>query len=79
MRHLSVGHAEPLRAEVAAFVTAIREGTAPLVTGEDGVASLAVAIQCLNGREDAAVAAKSAPYIKAVPGQRRARPLFAES
>src|SRR5262252_7498782 len=27
MRHLSVGHAEPLRAELTAFVNAIREGT----------------------------------------------------
>src|SRR6266850_3401207 len=73
MRHLSVGHAEPLRAELAAFVKAIREGTPPPVTGEDGVASLAVAIQCLNGRADAAVAPKSAPYIEAVPAKRRAR------
>jgi hypothetical protein len=48
----------------------------PPVTGEDGVASLAVAIECLNGRPDGA--AKSAPYIKAVPGQRRARAAFAE-
>jgi UDP-N-acetylglucosamine 3-dehydrogenase len=76
MRHLSVGHAEPLRAELAAFVKAVREGMPPPVTGEDGVASLAVAIECLNGRADAA--AKSTPYIKAVPGQRRARAAFAE-
>src|SRR5712672_1503102 len=38
MRHLSVGHAEPLRAELTAFVKAVREGTPPPVTGEDGVA-----------------------------------------
>jgi predicted dehydrogenase len=54
MRHLSVGHAEPLRAELMSFVKAIKERTPPPVTGEDGVASLAVAIQCLEGRSDAA-------------------------
>jgi predicted dehydrogenase len=79
MRHLSVGHAEPLRAELTAFVKAIREGVPPPVTGEDGVASLAVAIQCLNGRADAMVAPKSAPYIEAVPAKRRARAAFASS
>ena len=46
---------------------------------EDGVASLAVAIQCLDGRADAATAPKSAPYIEAVPGGRRARAAFAGS
>src|ERR1700719_4718684 len=60
MRHLSVGHADPLRAELMAFVNAIREGTPPPVTGEDGVASLAIAIQCLNGRADHVIAPKPA-------------------
>jgi len=50
MRHLSVGHAEPLRAELQAFVAAIREGREPAVTGEEGVASLAIAIRCLESR-----------------------------
>src|SRR6202040_3674944 len=50
MRHLSVGHAEPLRAELSAFVQAIRTGSDPAVTGEDGVASLEIAIRCLNDR-----------------------------
>jgi UDP-N-acetylglucosamine 3-dehydrogenase len=49
MRHLSVGHAEPLRAELQAFVNAIRQGVQPAVTGEEGVASLAIAIRCLDG------------------------------
>jgi UDP-N-acetylglucosamine 3-dehydrogenase len=49
MRHLSVGHAEPLRSELTAFVRAIRSGETPAVTGEEGVASLEVAIQCLSG------------------------------
>src|SRR5512144_1517813 len=52
MRHLSVGHAEPLRSELSAFVKAIRTGEEPAVTGEAGVASLEIAIHCLNGRPD---------------------------
>jgi UDP-N-acetylglucosamine 3-dehydrogenase len=59
MRHLSVGHAEPLRSELFAFVKAIREGSVPPVTGEDGVASLAVAIECLT-RAEAAVSRTAA-------------------
>jgi UDP-N-acetylglucosamine 3-dehydrogenase len=50
MRHLSVGHAEPLRAELQAFVSAIRSGGRPAVTGEEGVASLEIAIRCLESR-----------------------------
>ena len=49
MRHLSVGHAEPLRAELMAFVSAIANNTAPAVTGAEGVASLEVAMRCLQG------------------------------
>jgi predicted dehydrogenase len=49
MRHLSVGHAEPLRAELAAFIRAVRTGTQPPVSGEEGVASLEIAIRCLDG------------------------------
>lgn len=48
MRHLSVGHAEPLRSELLAFLQAISTGASPAVTGEQGVASLEVAIQCLE-------------------------------
>jgi UDP-N-acetylglucosamine 3-dehydrogenase len=50
MRHLSVGHAEPLRAELLAFLHCIRQGNRPAVTGEEGVASLEIAIRCLNER-----------------------------
>src|SRR6202451_4431735 len=50
MRHLSVGYAEPLRAELLAFGNAIRSGRPPAVTGEEGVASLEIAIRCLNAR-----------------------------
>src|SRR6201990_1916344 len=48
MRHLSVGHAEPLRSELMAYVSAIAENKAPAVTGEEGVASLEIATQCLE-------------------------------
>jgi predicted dehydrogenase len=50
MRHLSVGHAEPLRAELQAFASAIRDQSQPAVTGEEGVASLEIAIRCLESR-----------------------------
>lgn len=58
MRHLSVGHAEPLRAELIAFIDSIRSGKPPAVTGEEGVASLEVAIRCLNGTHEAAPKAR---------------------
>jgi predicted dehydrogenase len=48
MRHLSVGHAEPLRAELMSFVNAIANKRPPAVTGEEGVASLEIAIKCLE-------------------------------
>ena len=48
MRHLPVGHAEPLRTEIGAFLAAVRSGTAPAVTGEEGVASLEIAMRCLR-------------------------------
>jgi predicted dehydrogenase len=54
MRHLPVGHAEPLRAELQAFVRAIRGRTPPPVTGEEGVASLEIAIRCLEAKQAAA-------------------------
>src|ERR1700689_859999 len=54
MRHLSVGHAEPLRAELLAFIRAVRSGAAAAVTGEEGVASLEIAIRCLTSRPAAA-------------------------
>ena len=48
MRHLPVGHDEPLRAELIAFLSAVRAGSAPAVTGDEGVASLEIAIRCLE-------------------------------
>jgi len=56
MRHLSVGYAEPLRAELVAFVDAIRTGEGPAVTGEEAVASLEIAIRCLEARAPQAAA-----------------------
>ena len=54
MRHLPVGHAEPLRAELLAFVRAVQSGKDPEVSGEQGVASLAVAIRCLQPQDQPA-------------------------
>ena len=48
MRHLPVGHDEPLRAELIAFLSAVRAGSAPAVSGDEGVASLEIAIRCLE-------------------------------
>src|SRR6267142_1090692 len=62
MRHLSVGHAEPLRAELLAFVKSIRDDEKPVVGGDEGVASLEIAIQCLvNPATPAASAARKGP------------------
>src|SRR5499433_1474088 len=63
MRHLSVGHDEPLRAELLAFLEAVRSGAAPAVTGDEGVASLEIATRCLetSARPVAAPSARKGP------------------
>src|ERR1700743_2824740 len=61
MRHLPVGHDEPLRAELIAFLRAVRSGGPPAVTGGEGVASLEIAIRCL---ENPARPAASSPARK---------------
>src|SRR6478609_6995302 len=62
MRHLPVGHDEPLRAELIAFLDAVRTGGVAAVTGEEGVASLEIAIQCLEApAKPAASAARKGP------------------
>jgi len=61
MRHLSVGHAEPLRAELSAFVAAVRDNSRPAVSGEEGVASLEIAIRCLDSRPADMVATRKGP------------------
>src|ERR1700716_3853847 len=48
MRHLPVGHDEPLRAELIAFLDAVRTGGIAAVSVAEGVASLAIAIRCLE-------------------------------
>lgn len=52
-RHLPVAYAEPLRSELDNFLTAVRDGHAPEVSGEEGVASLDIAISCLAERAEA--------------------------
>ena len=63
MRHLPVGHDEPLRAELVAFLQAVRSGAAPAVTGDEGVASLEIATRCLEApsRPAAASPARKGP------------------
>src|SRR6202166_2062236 len=62
MRHLPVGHDEPLRAELIAFLDAVRSGGVPAVTGDEGVASLEIAIRCLETpAKPAAAAARKGP------------------
>ncbi|OYW40315.1 MAG: oxidoreductase, partial [Brevundimonas sp. 12-68-7] len=39
---------EPLKKELESFAHAIRTGTAPAVTGEDGLRNLEVALRCLG-------------------------------
>jgi UDP-N-acetylglucosamine 3-dehydrogenase len=63
MRHLSVGHAEPLRAELTAFIDTLRSGDRPPVTGEEGVASLEIATRCLVERPS--IAPRQAPRVVA--------------
>src|SRR5450631_4213562 len=66
MRHLSVGHAEPLRSELLAFLRAVRTGSPAAVTGEEGVASLEIAIRCLASRPVAvAPSQRQAPRVVA--------------
>jgi UDP-N-acetylglucosamine 3-dehydrogenase len=62
MRHLPVGHDEPLRAELIAFLAAVRSGGIPAVTGDEGVASLEIAIRCLETpARPAAASARKGP------------------
>jgi hypothetical protein len=63
MRHLPVGHDEPLRAELIAFLRAVRSDGAPAVTGDEGVASLEIATRCLetSTRPAAASSARKGP------------------
>ncbi len=58
MRHLPVAYAEPLRTELTRFLDAVRTGGSPPVSGEEGVASLEIAIACLTERVEAAARAK---------------------
>jgi UDP-N-acetylglucosamine 3-dehydrogenase len=62
MRHLPVGHDEPLRAELIAFLDAVRTGKEPAVSGNEGVASLEIAIKCLEApATPAATTARKTP------------------
>jgi UDP-N-acetylglucosamine 3-dehydrogenase len=49
-----------LRAELQAFVAAVRNGTEPAITGEEGVAGLEIAIRCLQERAQPTAAPRRA-------------------
>jgi predicted dehydrogenase len=61
MRHLSVGHSEPLRSELQAFVSAVVSGKRPAVSGEEGVAGLEIAIRCLQNTSVTSAARRERP------------------
>src|SRR3979490_507092 len=63
MRHLPVGHDEPLLAELIAFLDAVRSGGVPAVTGDEGVARLKIRIRCLEtpAKPASASAARKGP------------------
>jgi predicted dehydrogenase len=67
MRHLPVGHDEPLRAELIAFIHAVRFRSAPAVTGDEGVASLEIATRCLETSAKTAAAPAAAPPVRKGP------------
>jgi UDP-N-acetylglucosamine 3-dehydrogenase len=58
MRHLPVGHDEPLRAELIAFLNAVSNRSAPAVSGDEAVASLEIATRCLETPSRPAAARK---------------------
>jgi predicted dehydrogenase len=70
MRHLSVGYAEPLRAELLAFINALRTGATPAVTGAEGVASLEIAMRCLAGRSEVGLLAQHKGQRRVAGGSR---------
>jgi predicted dehydrogenase len=47
-RILEVEHVEPLRAEIESFLNAARDGSRPVVSGEDGRRALALALRTLE-------------------------------
>src|SRR4030081_1767824 len=61
MRHLSVGHSEPLRSALQAFVSAVVSGKRPAVSGEEGVAGLEIAIRCLQNTSVTSAARRERP------------------
>lgn len=58
--HLALNEGEPLRRELAAFLTHVRDGSTPEVTGEDGRDALALALRILEHMRGAEAAARAA-------------------
>jgi predicted dehydrogenase len=58
---IAFGEGDDLAAEIASFVACVREGRAPLVTGEDGRRALETAMRINASIRDSLVAAGLAP------------------
>lgn len=52
VRELPVPFGEPLKFEIEAFVDAVRNDTKPLISGQDGLKALEMAIRCLDISKD---------------------------
>ena len=50
VKEIGVSYGEPLKLELQAFIDCVKNNTQPLISGEDGLRSLQVAMQCLNLR-----------------------------
>src|SRR5258708_23837080 len=72
MANLPVAQDEPLRAELIAFLHAVRSGAEPAVTGDEGVASLEIATRCLETPANPAAASPARKGPRRVVGYPRA-------
>ena len=66
MRHLSVGYTEPLRSELDRLLHGGPRRQRPVASGEEGVASLEIAMRCLEQRPRRAMPQRKAPRRAAV-------------
>lgn len=70
MTRLRIDKREPLRVELESFVAAVRHGLPPIVSGEDGLAALALAERIVElGRANAAL--DDAPLVPSPGGRHR--------
>jgi len=51
VHEINIPYVEPLKLELKAFLNSIRQKLPPLVTGEDGLRAMEVAVKCLQGMQ----------------------------